>query len=618
MLSEKTRRKLKGLETCSHNGKHKCRNLFKIAMESRDLWLQAYANIYANSGATTVGSDGASLDGQSLERIERLIGLLKSNKYFPVPSRRVYIPKPNGKKRPLGVPSGHDKLVQEVWRILLEAVYEPTFHENSHGFRPKRSCHTALKQIQASWTGTKWFIEFDIKGYFDNIDHNRLVEIIEKRIDDRRFIAVIKRMMKAGYMEDWSFHKTYSGTPQGGVISPVLANIYLDELDQFVSTLQTSINCGKGRKRNIAYGRICRQRAKVKRRIDLAKKEGDSEAAKREVLEFKRLGDKLLETSSMDQYDPSYRRLRYSRYADDFLLGFIGPKKEANAIHNAIKQFVEADLNLEIAEEKSGVKHAPTEGCVFLGHAIDLKPTPKTKWVEVNGIRCKRRTMQQHVSLRIPTEKLRAFAGKNGYGNYATKSAKHRSWMINMSDAEIVLQVNAELRGFSQFYALTNNPKSGLSAIVDLGRQSMLRTMAAKHKCSVRTVSRRIKHGKRRGVKTANKFYQVWTLSQLAKPISVLADSIPITAKYSGRTELVDRLLANRCEYCGDTKGKFEVHHVRKLKDVKDGTEKWKRLMIARNRKTLVLCVKCHDLLHAGKLPDNRYSPRSNMESRVQ
>lgn len=148
---------------------------------------------------------------------------------------------------------------------------------------------------------------------------------------------------------------------------------------------------------------------------------------------------------------------------------------------------------------------------------------------------------------------------------------------------------------------------------------SMLKTIAAKHKCSVRKVSIRMRHGKERGIKTASgKVYTVWTLKELKKSVINQPDKIPVTAKYSGRTELVTRMMASRCEYCGTTEGKFEVHHVRKLKDIKDGTEMWKRLMIARNRKTLVTCVECHKLLHAGKLPDSRCSPRNNMESRVQ
>lgn len=618
MLSAKTRRKLEGLGTCSQKGVHKARDLLKIALESRDLWFQAYANIYANSGATTAGADGTSLDGVSVERIDRLVDLIKTGQYEPKPSRRVYIPKANGKKRPLGVPSGDDKLVQEVWRMILEAVYEPVFSDDSHGFRTGRSCHTALQQIQKSWTGTKWFIEFDIKGFFDNIDHSTIVDVIGKRIQDRKFMSVLKRMLKAGYMEDWVFHKTYSGTPQGGVVSPVLANIFLHELDEYVSPLKTRFNSGKVRKDNPEYCRIKRRKAAARKSIDLAKQRGDEAAVVQKLVELKEIEKQLLSTSSKDQYDPNYRRLRYCRYADDFLLGFIGPKQEAKMIYDEIKQFVEENLKLEIAEDKSGISHAPSEGCMFLGYNIDLKPTPKIMRVIRKGRKFKKRTMQQHVSLRVPAKKIKAFAEKNGYGTYATHSSTHRSWMINMSDVEIVLQVNAELRGFAQYYALANNAKTELSAVVDLGRMSMLKTMAAKHKCSVRTVSRHLKHGNKRGVKVADRFYDLWTLSQLKRPTSVSMDNVPNTAKYSGRTELIERMLAQRCEYCGTREGSFEVHHVRKLKDIKDGTETWKRLMIARNRKTLVICVECHDLLHAGKLPDSRCSPRNNMESRVQ
>lgn len=292
MLTVKTRRKLEGLETCSRNGKHKCRDLFKIAVECRDLWFQAYANIYANSGATTKGSDGESLDGLSIEKIDRLIESLKSNSYFPKPSRRVYIPKSNGKKRPLGVPSGSDKLVQEVWRILLDAVFEPTFSSSSHGFRPSRSCHTALSQIQKSWTGSKWFIEFDIKGYFDNINHQKMVEIVEKRVDDAKFISIIKRMLTAGFMEEWVFHKTYSGTPQGGIISPILANIYLNELDTYVKNLESEVNCGKTRRTNPEYARLVRLKAKNCRHIEQAKLKGDRETVETKLLELRELTEK--------------------------------------------------------------------------------------------------------------------------------------------------------------------------------------------------------------------------------------------------------------------------------------------------------------------------------------
>lgn len=204
------------------------RNLY-----NRELFLLAYQNIYTAPGNMTPGSDGKTIDAMSLSRIDKLIASLKDESYQPQPSRRTYIPKKNGKLRPLGIPSFDDKLVQECVRLLLEAIYEGRFSNQSHGFRPGRSCHTALSQIQTCFSGVKWFVEGDIKGFFDNIDHNIMVEILAERIHDQKFLRLIRKFLRAGYLEDWTFHNTYSGTPQGGIISPILANIYLDKLDWY-------------------------------------------------------------------------------------------------------------------------------------------------------------------------------------------------------------------------------------------------------------------------------------------------------------------------------------------------------------------------------------------------
>lgn len=199
-----------------------------------DLYFAAYKNLYANKGASTKGVDDDTADGFSKEKVERIIQSLAKESYTPKPARRSYIKKKNSKKqRPLGIPTFTDKLVQEALRLIFEAVYEPTFSPCSHGFRPNRSCHTALKSLKREFTGVSWFIEGDIKGCFDNIDHHTLVQILQEKVKDARLLKLIWKFLKAGYLEDWKYHATYSGCPQGGIISPLLANIYLNELDKF-------------------------------------------------------------------------------------------------------------------------------------------------------------------------------------------------------------------------------------------------------------------------------------------------------------------------------------------------------------------------------------------------
>ncbi|MFI3254894.1 MAG: reverse transcriptase domain-containing protein, partial [Eubacteriales bacterium] len=227
---------------------YKYERLYRL-LYNEELFLLAYQNIYAKTGNMTAGVDGKTIDGMSIERINQLIESLKDESYQPNPSRRTYIPKKNGGKRPLGIPTFEDKLVQQVLKMILESIYEGSFQKSSHGFRPNRSCHTALIDIQTTYTGVKWFIEGDIKGFFDNIDHNVMINILKERIVDDRFLRLIRKFLNAGYVEDWKFHKTYSGTPQGGVVSPILANVYLDKLDQYMLEYVESFKKGRARKR---------------------------------------------------------------------------------------------------------------------------------------------------------------------------------------------------------------------------------------------------------------------------------------------------------------------------------------------------------------------------------
>lgn len=318
-------RVLNSLNEHSKDSSYKFERLYRILF-NEELFYVAYQKIASNGGSTTKGSDGRSIDGMSLARIETLIASLKDESYQPHPSRRVHIPKKNGKTRPLGIPAFEDKLVQEVVRMILEAIYKGHFETTSHGFRPKRSCHTALLHIQKTFSGAKWFIEGDIKGFFDNIDHDVLVGILRERISDDRFIRLIRKFLKAGYVEDWTFHNTYSGMPQGGIVSPILANIYLDKLDKYVKEYIRHFDMGTKRRPGKESNDLANERKRTVRKLKKVK-DGTEKAAL--VARLKAIEQERAAFPNGDEMDESYRRLKYIRYADDFILGVIGSKEDA-------------------------------------------------------------------------------------------------------------------------------------------------------------------------------------------------------------------------------------------------------------------------------------------------
>lgn len=621
MLSDRLIKKLEGIEKCS-KGNHKVRRLFDIMVNNPELWVQAYANIYPNSGAVTPGVDGISLDGLSHNRITMLIQKLKEDKYPYQPAKRVYIPKAKGSKRPLGIPSGNDKLLQEVTRILLERVYEPIFSENSHGFRPNRSCHTALEQIRHIWNGSKWLIEFDIKGFFNQLDHQLLLQFLEKRIDDLKFLRVIRRMLKAGYLEDWKFHKTYSGTPQGGIASPILANIYLHELDEFMEKKIKSFSQGKKRARNPEERRMSNQKTALSKQIEHFKALGNEQAAHRLFTQWKTLGEIQRSFSSGKPDDPHFKRLWYCRYADDLVVAVIGSKEEAQQIKSSIIQFIEERLNLECSPQKTRIVHA-SEGIRFLGYNVLTLTTPRLRKVKQRGRYVLKRSLRDQMDLQVPREKVHQFCHKKNYGSFDQVKGIHRKYLIWQSDLEIISVFNAELRGIANYYALASNVKTELNRLFYIAKMSAVKTLAAKHKSRTGAIYRRFGKEVKVSYKSQgkDKVRKLFTLKDLErkKPSTYgklgydtlissgkEVDQLPQFFKYRSKAELIQRLNARECEYCGTTQGNFEVHHVRKLSQIKKGKHKWQRIMIARQRKTLILCQNCHDLLHAGKLPSYR------------
>ena len=566
--------------------------LYKL-LYNKELYLLAYAKLYPNSGAMTKGATNETVDGMSIKKIEKLIDDIRHERYKWTATRRVYIPKKNGKQRPLGIPTWSDKLLQEVIRMILEAYYEPQFSDSSHGFRPQRGCHTALSEIQ-TWKGTKWFVEGDITKYFDTIDHDVLLKILSKNINDNRFLRLIENLLKAGYLEDWKFNKTISGTPQGGVISPLLANIYLNEFDSWVeNVLIPKYTKGKRQKANPEYSHINNEIAKCKQNGDflMAKK---LKIARRNI-------------SSIDTKNADYRRLRYVRYADDFILGFTGSKQEAEEIKVEIGEWLKTTLKLNLSQEKTLITHASTTFARFLGY--DIKVQMADDYVDKTG----RRGANGVIALFVPSsviEKKCTEYMKNG-------KTIHIGKLLQDDDFSIVQRFGAEYRGIVQYYLMAQNV-SWLSKLHWIMQSSLLKTLAFKHKSSMNKIKK--KYACEITDKTSGKTLkciQVIVERKDKKPLIAQFGGLSLTHKrktviddmpykvWGGRTELLKRLLADTCELCGSTEN-IEVHHIRKLSDLdtKGKAEKpiWIQIMATRKRKTLVVCRNCHNKIHNGSL----------------
>jgi group II intron reverse transcriptase/maturase len=561
-------------------------------MFNKELFLVAYGRLYSNAGAMTPGVTGETVDGMSLAKIDAIIDALRAERYRWRPVKRIYIPKKSGKLRPLGLPTWSDKLVAEVVRLLLEAYYEPQFSARSHGFRPGRGCHTALSEIVEAWKGTRWFIEGDIFDCFGSLDHEILLEILAENVHDGRFLRLIGRMLKAGYLEDWRWHATLSGAPQGGIASPVMSNIYLDRFDRFVEQrLLPEYNLGRRRRPNQAYRLLEFAIARARRREDRT--------------ETRRLGLRRRRLPSQDPNDPDYRRLRYARYADDWLLGFAGPKHEAEDIKSKIAVFLREELKLELSQSKTLITHATSQAARFLGYDIRAQHCD-TK------ITRNRRAVNAAIGLFVPKTVIRQRCAL-----YMQKGKPaQRGALLHDEDFTIVAKYGAEYAGLVQYYLLAQDVFR-LQRLRWVMETSMLKTLAGKHRSTVAKMARKYKTTIDTPTGPRTVFQVKVERDRGRKPLvarfggvplkrvrtAVLTDQRPVMAS-ARRNELIHRLLAGRCEICEATTD-LEVHHIRKLADLnKPGRREkpsWIRLMAMRRRKTLVICRRCHEDIHAGR-----------------
>ncbi len=564
-----------------------CTQLYR-QMFNKDLYLLAYGDIYSNSGAMTPGASTETADGMSEDKIEQIIEAMRRERYRFAPARRTYIPKKNGKLRPLGLPSWSDKLVGEVVRLLLEAYYEPGFSDLSHGFRKRRGCHTALRKIRDTWTGTTWFIEGDISDCFGSLSHEILLRILAEKIQDQRFLRLIRNMLKAGYLEDWEYRETLSGCPQGGVVSPILSNIYLHKLDEFVEQeLIPQYTRGSGRRVNPVYKRMHRQMAS-------ARKRGDRAAARD-------LRKQMRAIPYGDPMDPGYRRLKYIRYADDHILGFIGPKAEAEQIKARLAEFLRETLGLELNQQKTLITRARSQPARFLGYHVRVQHC-NTKLARGQ------RSANGGIALRVPPDVIRVQCAR--YRKHG--KPWYRSRLQNLDDYDIVRTYGAEFRGVVNYYLLAQD----VSRLHDLqwnAETSMLKTLGAKHRSTVTKMAARHKakietsdgprtcfeaRKHREGRKDLVARFGGIILRQNRR--AVIRDPAPGPPLYP-RKELIRRLRKRECELCetGTTVAVHQVTGLRELGKPGPGQPAWAALMARMRRKTLIVCEPCHDWIHA-------------------
>ena len=562
-----------------------------------DIYYIAYQNLYANKGATTKGVDNDTADGFSKKYVEQLIHEIETGGYKPKPVRRISIPKKNGKTRPLGIPSFKDKLLQEVIRMILEAIYEPIFCKESHGFRPKRSCHTALNAIKRDFTGTVWFIEGDIQGCFDNINHEILIKVLSTKIKDSKFINIIRLFLKSGYMENWKYNKTYSGCPQGSIIGPILSNIYLNEMDKKFHEIKTKFDIPRPLEDALTpqYRELDNKRKKISYWIN------QTEGEERTKL-IAKLKSTVKEMRKVQAKPRTNKKISFIRYADDWLMGVCGTKIECEEIKKEIEEFLNDELKLNLSREKTLITHS-SKKVRFLGYDIRVRRSQEVKGYKMkNGKWRKSRTLNNKVELTVPhKDKIERFLFDKGIvkqGKDGKLVPIYRANLQYQNDVDILKIYNAETRGILNYYNLAVDYHT-LDYFSYLMEYSCLSTISHKHNSSTRKIINLYRCNHNWAIpyetKAGTKYLSPVKIKDCRKSFKsdVIVESVIQYMKPTVR----DRLNSDVCDMCGKKhQDLLEVHVVRNLNEL--GNKDWELLMKKLRRKTIVVCPSCHSHIH--------------------
>jgi len=552
----------------------------------------AYESIKSKPGNMTTGDSSETLDGFGVSWVARASKDLKAGKFSFSKARRVNIPKPGSSKlRPLGVVSPRDKVILTAVLQVLEPFYERKFLDNSHGFRPARGCHTALKAIQLRFGNINWVIEGDIARCFDDIDHNILLEILRRDIKCDKTLALIKKSLKNPFVDQGITVKPKRGTFQGSPLSPLLCNIYLHEMDKFIMGLSKDFNLGSRRRKSPAYRKIQYELSKASLNVDVKK----------------HLKKRLYETSSKDPLDPNFRRFSYVRYADDFVIGITGPKKDCEVVRNKIKEFLTKVLALELSMDKTVISHFNRDGVNFLGTQIkgNKEREKVIRKISRGGNIIKMRTTSR-ARLEAPIEVLLERGMANGLfkrlpDKRVVPTALRR--VVNLDHSDILRFYNQKIRGVINYYSFADNAKS-LGIIVHGMKHSCALTLALKFKLRERA-------------KVFKKFGKYLECKESGTKLFI-PNSFARTNKFHinppSPYEVMDARWNNKLSNSNLTKGCLicevipsEMHHVRKIKDLKarqkaGKIDYWTLQMASINRKQIPLCTAHHLALHRGTL----------------
>lgn len=595
---------MKGLERLgvirelSRNPKWTHKELFRL-LRKEDIWIAAYENIKGNRGALTAGVTRDTLDGTGLARLRKVQLIVLEEQYQFQPVKQTWIPKSDGRERPLGIPTPNDKLVQEVIRMILEAIYEPTFDYRSFGFRNGKGVHDALEYVEKQFRWVDWVITGDIKNAYPTIDHNKLCDILSLRIKDERFMNLIRKSLKCGVYDFPNTLYSKIGVPQGSIVSPILANIYFNELDEWVTKKSKDIYIEKSSKRHPEYKRLEHQIRKMSKLIDKA--ERNSKQRDKLVRELKSLIQKRNNVPSLLNRGIE---IRYVRYADDWIIGLKGPRKLAEQIKDEVGIFLDEHLRLELDPNKTKVINIRSGKFLFLGYDIFLPRNMKlVKYKKGNSKQTIRRSTPK-LRFNLPIEKVTKRLHERGYITYINNKIRptSKSSYTTLEDSVIVKHFKSVWLGLLNFYSGSSN-RSHLQYIHYLLHMSCAMTLAHRHRSSSNKIFK--KHKKRLEImdKTGDNekviayfpYHTSWKVSDRKwQKATSFKDPFTIYANRVSRTRL-----NKPCCIC-QAEDKIEMHHVKHVRKQGYRYKGFHYEMALLNRKQVPLCKQCHIRVHMG------------------